>query len=339
MTRQEQNSGSIRVWTARALMVVVFMGALLWLPRGAAALEHLTVRLDWLPRGYQGVLYLAAKEGYYKDAGLDIEIFDGKGSVATLQSVAGGNDMIGLASLTDMAVAITKGMPLLAIACIIPKDPDAIVALKGTGIAKPKDVEGKRMGFVPGANAERVYRAFVAANNINGDNVKMVQMSPATTHPMLLNGNVDFIVAWSPTDAMRISREKPIDLPLVLADHGVNVLAMGLVVTNDTAAKRGDVLRGFLTALSRAAHDAKQNPASVVDAVLKYRPSENRSILTDENEQIQAFLQTKNTAGHPYGWMAQADWAETNDILKQYYDVPKDLSVAGFYTNDFLPPQ
>lgn len=305
----------------------------------AAAPEHVTVRLDWLPRAYQGSLYLAAKEGYYKDEGLDVEIFDGKGTLATIQAIAAGTDTIGMASLADAAVAVTKDIPILAIACIIQKDPDAIISLQGSGITKPKDIEGKRMGFVPASNADRAFKGFVAANNIDTSKITSVQLGPGTDQAMLLAGNVDFIAAWASTDAVRVARQKPIEPPLVFADYGVNTLATGLIVTRETAEQRGAMLRAFLKATVHAADDAAKNPDLAIDAILSARPNQDRAILIEENNRTQQFLHTVNSQGHGFGWMAPADWAQTVDLLKKYVNLPSDFKVGDLYTNQFLPKQ
>lgn len=304
----------------------------------ASAAEHVTVRLDWLPRAYQSVLYLAAKEGYYKDAGLDVEIFDGKGTLATIQAIAAGTDTIGMASLADAAVAVTKGIPIVAIACIIQKDPDSIVSLKGSGIHKPADIEGKRMGFVPASNGDRAFKAFVTAEHIDTSKITMVQLGPATNIPMLLAGNVDFISAWASTDALRVEQQKSIEPPIIYADYGVNTLATGLIVTRETAEKKGDMLRKFLAATVHAADDAAKNPDSAIDALLAARPDQDRATLIKENNLTQQFLQTPNSKGHGFGWMAPADWVQTVDLLKKYSNMP-DVEVTTLYTDKFLPKQ
>ena len=323
--------------TLPALMVAASM-AMIAPARPADALEHVTVRLDWLPRAYQSTLYLALKEGYYKDEGLDVEILDGKGTLATIQAIAGGSDTIGMASLADTAVAVTKGIPVVAIACIIQKDPDSIVSVQGSGIHKPTDIEGKRMGFVPASNADRAFKAFVVATHIDMSKVTTVQLGAATNIPMLLAGNVDFIAAWASTDALRVEQQKPIEQPIVFADYGVNTLATGLIVTRETAEKNGDMLRKFLAATVHAADEAAKNPDSAIDAILDARPGQDRATLIKENNLTQQFLQTPNSKGHGFGWMAPADWAQTVDLLKKYSNMP-DVDVSTLYTDKFLPKQ
>src|SRR5262249_35970823 len=214
--------------------------------------------------------------------GIDLEILDGKGSLATIQSIAGGSDRIGIASLTNMVIAVSKGLPLRAIGGLVQKAPDAVIALKGSGIARPRDVEGKRWGIVPDASFARTFPAFAAANGIDMDKVVKVQVSTATLFSALLQGNVDFITGWATNDALRISRQKPIEPPIVFADHGVSILGTGFIVTADTAAREGRLLRGFLAATVRGAEDAAKSPEAGLEAVAQARPATDRSLLVEQ---------------------------------------------------------
>jgi NitT/TauT family transport system substrate-binding protein len=46
---------------------------------------------------------------------------------------------------------------------------------------------------------------------------------------------------------------------------------------------------------------------------------------------------TPNTKGKPLGWGAEADWAATIQVLKQYGGVTTPLKTSQLYTNVFVP--
>ena len=54
----------------------------------ANAQEKLNVRLDWSSSGYHSPIHLANQKGWFKEAGLNVEVLDGKGSVGTINQVA-----------------------------------------------------------------------------------------------------------------------------------------------------------------------------------------------------------------------------------------------------------
>jgi NitT/TauT family transport system substrate-binding protein len=331
-----------RSGAVRRLAASIAAGLLAAMTFGAAAglaqtPEHVTIRLEWAPGAVHTPIFLAQERGYYKEAGIDLEIHDGTGSVVSIQSVGNGSEMIGLASLSQVAIAVGKGVPLVAIAGIIQKAPDAVLSLKGSGILKPKDVEGKRFGFVPGDSGARIFPAFVAANGIDESRIIKIQVSYSTLYPSLLQGNVDFITGWASPDALKIAKQKPIEAPIVFADHGVNTPGTGIFVTKGMLARHGDMLRAFLTATVRGVKDAEKDPEAAIDAIMKQRPQTDRAILTEDFRLLPGYLHTPNTAGHGYGWMAAADWEQSIALLRKYFDLPAQVTPDAVYTNDLLP--
>jgi len=303
------------------------------------ALEHLTVRLDWWAGANHMPIFLAAARGYYRDEGIDLDILDGKGSFATIQSVGAGSDRIGVASLSTMTLAVAKGVPVVAIAGLVQKSPDAVVALKGSGITRPQDIEGKRWGIVPDASFARSFPAFAAANGIDMGKIVKVQVSSSTLYAALLQGKVDFITAWASNDALKIARQRPIEPPIVFADYGVNTLGTGIIVRADTAAREARLLRGFLAATARGAQDAESSPQAALDAIMQARPSISGALLEEEASRLAEFRHTQNSKGHGFGWMAKADWDQTRDILERFFDLPLGMDTSRLYTNEFLSQQ
>jgi NitT/TauT family transport system substrate-binding protein len=317
--------------------LTVLMATLLVAPTYAQSLEKVSIRLDFLAAGYHSAIFLAQERGYYREQGLDVDIQDGKGSLITIQDVASGNDLIGLATASTIALAAGKGVPVVAVAGVMQKSPEAILMLKGSGISRPKDVEGKRWGFIPGDSGARIFEAVAALHKVDLTKVTKVQLSFATRNTSLLQGNVDFITAWESPDSYKIAKQKPIDPPIVFGDVGVNVLGSSIFVTKDTATNRAQTVRRFLVATTRAFSEGQRDPAALVDAVMKARPSTDRDILAEEIKHLPEFTHTKNTVGQPFGWMAAQDWDQTRDILRGYFELPASLRITEVYTNDLLP--
>jgi len=49
-------------------------------------------------------------------------------------------------------------------------------------------------------------------------------------------------------------------------------------------------------------------------------------------------LRTKNTEGKPLGWMSEADWVSSLDILRKTDRLSTPLEATSIFTNDFIPP-
>ncbi|MBS0222462.1 MAG: ABC transporter substrate-binding protein [Proteobacteria bacterium] len=304
----------------------------------AQSRQSATLRLDWTPSGYHAPYFLALSRGFYKEQGIDIQIFDGKGSLSTLTAISEGSDTIGIASLATVALGISQGRPLLAIGGMIQTMPDSVISLKGSGITKPKDLEGKTWGYNPDDYSTRLFPAFAAAAGFDASKVKKIQLSHAIVHTSLLQGKIDFMIGWEFTDALRVARQKPIERPIKYADYGVNMLGGGLFVSKKTAAENPALLRSFMAATAKGFKEGLKDPQAAVAALAAARPSSDRELLLEQLNRTPPYLHTKNSAGKGFGYMAQADWEQTLVLMKQAFETFKgDLKPNDVYTDDFLP--
>ena len=85
-------------------------------------LEKVSFRLDWSLSGFHLPFYWAAKKGYFKEAGLDVEIKPGAGSQQAINLVAGAHDDLGFADLSLVASSVAKGMKIKAVFAAVQRD-------------------------------------------------------------------------------------------------------------------------------------------------------------------------------------------------------------------------
>jgi NitT/TauT family transport system substrate-binding protein len=302
----------------------------------ARAADSMSLRLDYLPQGYHAPLFYGLEKGFYKDQGIDLQLFDGKGSNPSLQAVAAGNDTIVLANLTAMLQSAAVGMPVVAIGGLVQKLPDSIIALKGSGIKTPKDMEGRSLSIPPASAVFRIFPAFAKAAGIDLSKVKLVQMASGATHTALLQGQVDMTTGWAITQGVSISRHKPIEPPIMFADYGINLLGAGFVVRQDTAATKKDLLKRFMAATAKSYDAGLKDPEGATTALIAARPQIDRSESLETLRLFPPYLHTDSSKGHPFGWMARQDWEKTLDIMRKYFEFTASVDLNKMYTNEFV---
>src|SRR4051812_23297891 len=79
------------------ILLLVTAITLSTIPLGAraSAQDKLSVRLDFSPWGVQSAMHLAKNKGWFKEANLDVDIQDGRGSGNTIQLVNAGQADVG----------------------------------------------------------------------------------------------------------------------------------------------------------------------------------------------------------------------------------------------------
>jgi len=113
------------------------------------------------------------------------------------------------------------------------------------------------------------------------------------------------------------------------------------VVHERTIAEKPDLLRRFVRASARAVAEVVR-PEQTEDAVniairLSGAREERRESVKLQWLETVPRLRTRNSEGHPYGWMSDKDWAVSVDILLKTGQLEKPIPTQGLYTNDFVP--
>src|SRR4051794_24730575 len=116
---------------------------------GAQSLEKITYLTSFGNFGRDAYAYVAKEKGYFKDAGFDVDIKPGGGTFENLQKVVAGTAQFTPLDLTGLLLAAgSKDKPVTGfttVAGIQQRTMAAIITLQGSGITKPKDLEGKTL--------------------------------------------------------------------------------------------------------------------------------------------------------------------------------------------------
>jgi NitT/TauT family transport system substrate-binding protein len=314
------------------------LGGTISAPAIAQGAQAVTLRLDFLPQGYHAPLFYGVKKGYYKDSGIDLQINDGKGSTVALQSLSSGNDMIAIANYATVVQSVAAGMPIIGIGGMIQQLPDAVISHAGSGIKTPKDMEGQTMSIPPKSGVFRLFQAFCSSSGVDINKIKQVQVDPAVTLQLFMSKQVNFSTAWVFTDASRLALQTPMEKPILMADHGVNVLGNGFTVRKDTMASQSDMLRRFMAATTKSYADGLADAKAAAAAMAEARPAANDvTILERECREMKPFTYTKRSESLGFGQTTKEDWEETIQVVSKYFGgVEKAPALSDLFTDQFL---
>lgn len=325
--------------TATLALAPAILPAIAPTPAAAQEPTPIRLRLAFIPGGVDAPFFVAAKKGYFTEAGLDVTITDGNGSTGTIQALMAGDFDIGIASLGTTAKAIQTGGAegLIATAALVQKDPSSIISLQGSGIASPKDLEGKRFGTDAGNLEDGMIRAFAEVNGVDIDKIDIVIINGGNDRVALINGDVDFINAWANPDGDKVAAIKPIEPPMLFADYGVNLLGSSVTTRRAWLAENGPAMQGFLAALTKAKADVDADPKAALQAIMEARPDLDPAIIALEIGVMDRYRHTKASQGQGFGVPALEDIQLTIDLLEKYGAMPAGLTPEAIFSFDYLP--
>jgi NitT/TauT family transport system substrate-binding protein len=306
--------------------------------RATGALKPVSLTLDWLFQGPNAGFLVAHAKGFYRDAGLDVTISPGKGSGTTAQLVASKATQIGFSDGFVVGNSIAKGMAIKTVGSIYRRDPAAVMVLTDSAIKSPKDLEGKTLGMTAGSAQFLQWPVFVKGAGLDISKIQIVNIDPAGVSPALISGKVPaiggYVFSYAPTIQVRAKKELRL---FWFADYGVTVVSNGIIVHQDLLKSDPDLIRAFVPAAIKGFLYGRQHPDEAYAAVKKFQPTADPAITQLELELSWKTWVTPNTAGKPLGWGAEADWASTVEVLKQYAGVTAPLTTSQIYTNEFVP--
>src|SRR5882757_7128650 len=148
---------------------------------GDESLQKITYLTSFNTFGREAYAYVALDKGYFKDAGFDVSIKPGNGTVEVLKLVAGGQADYGIGDFT--AILLTMGkqkMPVTTVGMIHQRSMAAIMALDGGNITTPQSLAGKKIGDTPGSTNTVTFPLYAKAAKIQGwETTKFVPSPPA----------------------------------------------------------------------------------------------------------------------------------------------------------------
>ncbi|MDP3251870.1 MAG: ABC transporter substrate-binding protein [Hydrogenophaga sp.] len=238
----------------------------------AHAQTPIKFQLDWRFEGPAALFLQPAAKGYFKAAGLDVTIDSGNGSGGTVTRVASGSYDMGFADLAALMEfhANNPDAPNkpVAVMMVYNNTPAAVLALKKSGIAKPADLNGKKLGAPVFDAGRKAYPIFQKANNISS--VNWTSMDPPLRETMLVRGDIDAITGFSFTSLLNLEARgvKPEDVVIMpYGDYGVKLYGNVIIASPKMIKENPAAVKAFLTAFAKGAKEVMANPAASIETV------------------------------------------------------------------------
>ena len=306
-------------------------------PSASRALDNVTLITDFGYNGRHAYFFYALDKGYYRNAGLEVKIVRGQGSVDAIRQVGAGNAMFGFADAGSLILARGNDqIPVKLVAIVYVKPPQAIFCREDSGLKKPKDLEGNAIADNAGGATPALFPAFAKAAGIDAQKVRWVVAGTETLPGLLAANKVPCVSQFTMGEALLRSQLEPGAnlVRFAFADVGLSYYGNGIVATAATIASKPDIVHRFVAATLRGMKDAFADPAAAGAIMHKLVPQVDAAVAKQETE---AVAELAKVPGKPLGEIDPARIEATLDVVKGAFKLATSVAAADVYAPRFVP--
>lgn len=324
----------------KVMKAMLAAAALVAASGASVAQDKVIFALNWIPAGNHYGVFAAKEQGFYKDAGLDVDIQRGYGSGDTAKRIATGQAHIGISDATSVIVGRSEGLKVKQVASIFARSADAIFYVEDRGIAEPKDLEGHTLGGSTGETTLNLLPVFGERANVDVDKVEIVNIAPSAKFASLVAGSVDAIVGFVNEEPAIQSAAQKAGVKVskfVFADYGVDYYSIGLIANDEAIETQGDLIRRLVEATMRGYAWALENREAAADAFVKNHPESSREVSLEQWDVARQLMITDSIREHGLGYIDAEKMVQTLELVKSFKDVGDSIQADDLYTMEFLP--
>ncbi|MBI2881662.1 MAG: ABC transporter substrate-binding protein [Candidatus Tectomicrobia bacterium] len=327
---------------ARLFPALLVAAAVLgFLPRAAVGLDTATYSTGWVPLPRDMGFFVARDKGWYRAAGLDIKLIRGYGGGAVAKDLAAGTIEFGHADPRSVILIRSQGGDLRTIGVIHAESVFTIFALKGSGIAKPKDLEGRTVGAAPGEAAFVNLPVLAAVNRVDFAKIRHVPLQPPASIPSLVAGKVDAITLFTislPIVQQVAAKQGKEVVSIPYSEHGLDIYSIGVATRDRVIREKRSLVQRFIQDSMKGTAWAVEHSDEALEIFHKSVPAAGREVSREGWKITVKHLLTPEAKEHGIGYMTREKWERTLGAVRK--TTPEDLSrvaVTDLYTNEFLP--
>lgn len=299
----------------------------------APALRKVVFQSDWLPQAEHGGFYQALAKGFYRDAGLEVDIRPGGPGVGIKVPVSTGDVDFGMNRSDDVMVVAARGLPLIMVAAILQHDPQALMVHDESPVQTLRDLQGRTLT----ASVGMTWIPYIQKKyGIN------FALKPNSYSLAAFFADRETIQQCFVTNEPFYARQRGVRVRLLpLAESGYDVYHT-IICRRELTRQSPEMVRAFVAASLHGWQDyLAADPAPAHELILKRNPQMSRELLDfSRGELIQRSLVTgRKERDEALGQLSLARLAEQRDVLVslKVLDVPVDVSSV--VSRDFLPPE
>ncbi len=290
-------------------------------PRGAALV------LDFTPNAVHSGIYSAQGQGFYREAGVDLEIRQPGESSDAPRLLAAGRADFAILDIHDLGIARERGLDLVGVLPIVQR-PLASVIARGDGpVRRPRDLEGRTVGVTGLPSDEAVVDSTVSADGGDPAEVERVTIGFTSTSS-LAAGQVDAATGFWNAEAVALRRQGVPVRVFRVDDFGAPPYPELVLATSRRKLEESpDLVDAVVAATEEGYAFAVANPERALDDLLAANPALDRA---EQAAQLEVLLPSLHPAPFDPGVLREWQrWDLEHGLLERPQRIEETFRLDG----------
>lgn len=245
-------------------------------PQPGGPAQPLKIRLGIMSILDSVTPYVAEKQGFFKEEGLQVEVRYFDTGPQAISAIISGDLQITYSALVPIVNAMARKAPIVIIAnnaVTSGKTPDghSLLVRADSGINTLKDLEGKRIATNGLGSMTQVYPLeLMARQGVDTKKITWAEVPFPQLNDVLLKGQVDAIAQVEPFTSMLVDSGKVKELAYPLVEVRPNVAVTQFVASRKWAEENPDAVKRFVRALDKAVRYLQANDAAARTLIAEF---------------------------------------------------------------------
>jgi NitT/TauT family transport system substrate-binding protein len=322
-----------------ALLVFVLVASVLLGACGGTASQATTpvkFMLDWVPNTNHTGIFVARDKGYFREAGLDVQIIE-PGEVYPEAAVASGAADFGVSFQEAVTMARAEKAPIVSVAAVLQHNTSGFASLAALHVASPADFEGLRYGAWGSPSEIPILKALMEGSGADFNKLEIVTTGLSDPIALLSEKQVDLVWIYYGWEGIQ-AKQKGIDLNMLMMKDYLNDVPdfyTPVVIASESSIRtKPEVVKALLKALSRGYTFAAEHPEEAADVLRAAVPELDMELVKESQIWLSDYYiaEASRWGEQKDGvWRDYADWMVKNGV------VATPIVVEDAFTNQFLP--
>lgn len=293
---------------------------------GGGGASSATILTNWFAQAEQGGYWAAQAEGLAEAQGVELTVNQGGPGIQTIPQVAAGEADFGVANADEVLVAVSNGLPIVAVAAGPAVNLQCMAYHESTGIQGFGDLNGHTVARVPSPYWDYIRDSFelTDVNEINLGDLASFQNDENLVTQCFITSEPFTIEQMGMTDVGYL---------LVGEDGGYNAYQNLLFTTQQFIDENPDTVQAVVESSIAGWQALLDDPTKTKDLITQTNPDGDPAVF---DYTVGLFKDDPKYLGDDIGNLDPARWTELRDQLIQIDLLPADFDETKAYTTEFL---